>query len=363
LAVGFAEYLGYFFPAFSGQNALIQFSLGSLNYSLSAGQVIAVMAIILLSAINELGIKTGAFVQNIFTVMRLGGIAVFVALGIFWGNKIGVSTVSQLFEGSKSFRFDFFGLAIIAALWTYDGWYSVSCTAEEVKNPQRNIPLGLILGTLAVTLVYLTVNLLYIVALPLGRMRGVLRIGEVACAQLLGSQATSTFAAMVAVVIFGCLNANIIFCPRVCYALAEEGLFFRPMKSIHPRYRVPSKAIWGQAVWSSVLCLSGTYKGLFEYVIFALVIFFALTGLAVIILRRKNPEIPRPYRVWGYPAVPLLFVAINLAIFINALKSQPLKSLIGLGILLIGFPAYVYWRRKNIPAGNKNEGRSSEGCL
>jgi APA family basic amino acid/polyamine antiporter len=346
LAVGFAEYLGYFFPALATNSYLFKLNIFNLHYALSAGQLIAVASILILSAINYFGIKSGITVQNIFTLLRIFSLAAIILFGLALGKKTGVTNTHQLFSGDSGFSFKLFGLALIAVLWTFDGWYGVNCTAEEVKNPGRNIPLGLILGTLSVTFVYCLMNTVYIMALPVEKMKGVARIGELASTQLFGPTATFFVSATIIISIFGCLAATVIYGPRVYFAMAEEGIFFQSMSFVHPGYRVPSKAIVWQALWSSLLCLSGTYKALFEYVIFALVIFFAATGFAVIVLRFKQPERKRPYRAWGYPLLPLLFVLINIGVFFNTIIAQPLKSLVGLIILLAGIPAFLYWRSK-----------------
>jgi len=346
LAVGFGEYFGYFFPFLSTKTYLLKLSVLGLNYSLSAGQLVAVASIIILSAINYFGIKSGITVQNIFTFLRIAAVAVLVALGLSIGKKSGLMNLNQIFTGEAAFNFKLFGLALIAVLWTYDGWYSVNCTAEEVKKPARNIPLGLILGTLSVTLIYILVNIVYILALPVEKMKGVARIGELASTQLFGPTATLFIAGTIMISIFGCLSATVLYGPRVYFAMAEDKSFFQSMAFIHPRYRVPTKAILWQAVWSSLLCLTGTYQALFEYVVFALVIFFAATGLAVVILRYKQPHAKRPYKAWGYPFIPLLFVLINLGVFFNTIMAQPLQSLVGLIILLIGIPAFLYWKSK-----------------
>jgi APA family basic amino acid/polyamine antiporter len=346
LAVGFGEYFGYFFPSLSTQTYLLKLNLFGLNYSLSAGQLVAVASILILSAINYFGITSGIVVQNIFTFLRIAAVAILVVLGLSIGKKSGVTNLGQFFTGDAVFNFKLFGLALIAVLWTYDGFYSVSCTAGEVKKPERNIPLGLILGTLSVTLIYILMNIVYILALPVDEMKGIARIGELASTQLFGPTATLFIAGTIMISIFGCLSASILYGPRVFFAMAEDRTFFKNMAFIHPRFRVPTKAIFWQAVWSSLLCLSGTYQDLFEYVVFALVIFFAATGLAVVVLRFKQPEVKRPYRTWGYPIIPLLFVLINLGVFLNTIMAQPLQSLVGLIILLIGVPAFLYWRSK-----------------
>jgi len=353
LAVAFAEFTGYFFPAVSTQAVILKATLFGMPYTLSAGQLLAAGAIIFLTAINYIGVKTGVVVQNIFTFLRLGSVAAIAVFGLFLGKRAGITSLGQLFSGGGALGpgvFSAFGLALIAVLWTYDGWYAVNCTAEEIKKPEKNIPLSLMIGTLSVTLIYLVVNVVYILALPVERMKGVVRIGELASTQLFGPVATSAIAAAIMVSVFGCLSATILYGPRVYLAMAEDRAFFRSMTYIHPRFRVPSKALIGQAVWSCLLCLSGKYQALYEYVVFALVIFFAATGFAVIVLRRTKPDLARPYRVWGYPVVPILFVLINLAVFGNTIAAQPLKSLIGLAFLLIGIPAYLYWQKKGASA-------------
>ncbi len=350
LGVAFAEFVGYFIPALSTQSYIFQLDVLGFSYSLSAGQFVAVGSILLLSAVNYFGIKTGVVVQNIFTFLRIAAIGAFVILGLTLGKKAGITNFGQMFSVETGLSFDtlmsLFGLALIAVLWTFDGWYSPTCTAEEIKKPERNLPLSLIMGTLGITLIYLLMNLVYIMALPIDKMKGVTRIGELASNQLFGPTVTHFFSAAIMISIFGCLSATIIYGPRVYYAMAKDRLFFKSMAYIHPRYHVPTKALVGQAIWSSLLCLSGTYKGLFEYVVFALVIFFALTGFAVIVLRFKQPDRKRPYKTWGYPVIPLFFVIINLAVFCNIVINQPLKSTIGLIMLGIGIPAFLYWKKK-----------------
>jgi len=350
LAVGFAEFFGYFFPGLSTQSLLLNTSVFGQPYSLSAGQLVAAATIVFLTGVNYFGVKSGAVVQDIFTFLRIGSVLALVVLGLTMGNRAGIRSVEDLFRGGPESipgAITLFGLALIAALWTYDGWYAINCTAEEIKKPERNIPLGLLLGTLSITLIYLLVNVVYILALPVDKMRGVARVGELASSQLFGPTATSIFSAAIAVSIFGCLSANILFGPRVYMAMADDKLFFRAMSHVHPRYRVPSKALIGQAIWSCLLCLSGTYQDLYEFVVFALVIFFGATGLAVIVLRRKQPHLARPYRTWGYPVVPVLFALVNLLIFINTVISDPRKSLLGLLLLALGIPSYFYWRKKS----------------
>jgi len=261
---------------------------------------------------------------------------------------------SHFFQSSGGFQAGSFGLALLAVLWTYDGGYAVNCTAGEVKKPEKTIPLSLLLGTVIVVVVYLLMNSVYLAALPVEKMSGVARIGELTATSLFGQRAAGFAAAAITISSFGCLAATILYGPRVYYAMAESGLFFRSMSVIHPRFRVPGQAIIWQGVWASLLCLSGTYQTLYEYVVFALVLFFAATGAAVLVLRVKKPDLPRPYRAWGYPVIPLVFVLINLAVFGNSLYSQPRESLLGLLIILAGVPAFLYWKRKKTHNSDRN---------
>ncbi len=346
LAVAFAEFLGSFVPILSTGHVLFRVEALGLPYSLSAGQIVAAASIFLLTFLNSFGIRSGAIVQNVLTVIRLGTVAALVGLGVLFGVKSGGSNFHPLFPAGPGFPdiLKPIGLALVAVFWTYDGWYSVNCTAEEIRDPERNIPRGLTIGVLAVTGIYVLVNLVYLLALPLDRLKGVVRVGELAASALFGDGGAALFSALVMVSIFGCLDANLLFGPRVFYAMARDGHFFRAMGRLGGRSRVPIGALWGQAAWSAVLCLSGTYESLYEYMVFALLLFFAATGLAVFVLRRRAPDLARPYRTWGFPAVPVIFIAMSLAVFASIVANQPLKSLAGVGLLAAGVPVYLIWK-------------------
>jgi APA family basic amino acid/polyamine antiporter len=353
LAVAFAEFIGSFVPVLSTAHVLLRLDVLGLSYSLSAGQVVAAVSILLLTLVNSFGIRSGAVVQNLLTVFRLGTVAALVGLGVLFGAKAGGANFHPLFPAGPAFP-DILrplGLALVAVFWTYDGWYSVNCTAEEIRDPERTIPRGLTLGVLAVTAIYVLVNFVYLLALPLDRLSGVVRVGELAASALFGGGGAALFSALVTVSIFGCLNANLLFGPRVFYAMARDGHFFRAMGRLGPRSRVPTGALWGQAAWSAVLCLSGTYESLYEYMVFALLLFFAATGIAVFVLRRRAPDAARPYRTWGYPVVPLIFIVMSLAVFASIAAGQPLKSLAGAGLLAAGVPVYAIWKGRGRRAG------------
>jgi len=346
LAVAFAEFLGSFVPALSTGRVLLRFTALGLSYSLSAGQVVAAASILGLTSLNSFGIRSGATVQNVLTLIRLGTVAALVGLGVAFGAKAGGANFRPLFppEPGLSAVLKPLGLALVAVFWTYDGWYSVNCTAEEIRDPESTIPRGLTLGVLGVTAIYVLVNLVYLLALPLDELKGVVRVGELAASALFGGRGAAFFSALVMVSVFGCLNANIIPGPRVFYAMARDGYFFRAMGRLGSRTRVPNGALWAQAAWSAVLCLSGTYESLYEYMVFALLLFFAATGLAVFVLRRRAPGLARPYRTWGHPAVPVVFIVACLAVFLSIVVDDPLKSLAGAGLLLAGIPVYRIWK-------------------
>ncbi len=305
LGVAFAEFLGSFVPSLGTDRVLFQTGALGLPYSLSAGQIVAAASILLLTLVNSFGIRSGATIQNVLTVVRLGTVAGLVGLGVLFGAKGGGSNFQALFPPGPAFPAVLkpLGLALVAVFWTYDGWYSVNCTAEEIRDPGRTIPRGLALGVLSVTAIYVLVNLVYLLALPIAELAGVVRVGEKAAVALFGG-GSALFSALVMVSIFGCLNANILFGPRVFYAMGRDGAFFRVMGRLGRRSHVPNAALWGQAAWSCVLCLSGTYESLYEYMVFALLLFFAATGLAVLVLRRRAAAVVRPYRTWGYPVRP-----------------------------------------------------------
>lgn len=353
LASGFAECFGSLVPAFSTRTILARADIAGYAWTLTPGQLAAVLAILVLTVVNAVGLRLGLLVQNLLTFTRIGLILAFILAALIVGRASGLGDWAGVFSQTSSGwpGFKALGLALMAVFWTYDGWYSVNCAAEEVRSPGRTIPLSLLIGTSVITAIYLLVNIVYLRALPIEDMRGVARIGELAAVRLFGPDAAAFFAILIMVTILGCLNTTILYGPRVYYAMAKDGVFFPGMGKLDRRAGVPIKGFAGQAVWAVLLCLSGGFQALYEYVVFALLLFFAATGASVIILRRKFPGAPRAYRVWGYPLVPLLFIAATLAIFINTLVTQPRKSLLGALLLAAGWPAYAFWRKRFRPGG------------
>jgi APA family basic amino acid/polyamine antiporter len=342
LAVGFGEYLGSFVPFLSMRNVLLSVPLGEWTWTLSGGQLSAVAAILFLTAINYLGLREGAGLQNVVTVVKVGSIVALVGLGLLAPAVASTSLTEPLPAGSVLVAF---GVAMIAGLWAYDGWANLTYLGGEMRRPERSLPFGLILGCLAVVLLYTLLNLVYIRALPVGAMSETPRIAETAAATLFGPGSARLVSLAVLISTFGCLSANILAGARIYYAMAQDGLFFRSLAAVHPRHFVPGRSLWAQGAWSAVLALSGTYEQLYIYVIFIAVLFNAAAGASVFVLRRTRPELPRPYRAWGYPVVPLLFILALLLLVVNTLLERPVESLWGLAFVALGVPAYLWWRR------------------
>jgi len=343
IAVAFGEYLGSFLPFFATTHVLWTVPLGGWSWSVSGGQLAATLAILGLTWVNWVGIKQGAGVQNMLTVVKIGSIVLFVVFGFFVRAPVEVSLRGAAPSGGLLAAF---GVGMIAALWTYDGWYGATFAAGEMRNPKRSLPLGLIWGTVAITVLYALLNVVYLRALPVSEMAGTSRIGETAAAVLFGGGGARVVSLAVLISTFGCLAATILYSPRIYLEMAEDGLFFRSLARVHPVHRTPGRSLWAQSGWAVVLTLSGTYEQLYTYVVFAAVLFHVATGAAVFVLRRKRPDAERPYRTWGYPVVPGLFILASALLVGNTLVEKPVESLLGVGLVALGLPAYLFWRRQ-----------------
>ena len=346
LAVAFGEYLGSFVPLFSTRNVLFSLPVGGWAWSVSGGQLAAVLAILLLTAVNYLGVREGVGVQNFLTVFRIGSIIVFVGLAFLVEAPDAVSFVSPLPEVSLLAAI---GVGMIAALWTYDGWYGPTFSAGEMRDPQRTLPFGLIWGTVIVMVLYALINIVYLRVLPLDVMAETPRIAETAATALFGAGGGKLMSFAVLVSTFGCLSATILYSSRIYLPMARDGVFFRGLAAVHPRFHIPGRSLWAQSLWAVVLALSGTYEQLYTYVIFAGLLFHVATAGAVIVLRRNRPGLERPYRVFGYPWVPMLFILGSFLLLANTLVEKPVESLIGLFFIAAGLPAYAWWRRHPTP--------------
>jgi APA family basic amino acid/polyamine antiporter len=347
LGVGFGEYLGAFLPFFSTSHVVFALPVGGWTWSVNGGQLAGALAILLLSAVNYVGLKEGAGLQNAITVVKIASLLGLAGFGLLVPAPVSPQLLAPLPAGSAM---SLFGVGMIAVLWSFDGWYAVTSVAGEMRKPERNLPLGLIGGTAAVTLLYVLMNLVYVRALPVEAMGQTGRIGEAAASALFGPVGARLITAAVLVSTFGCISSTILYAARIYLPMAQEGVFFPSLARIHPRFLTPSACIVAQCLWSVLLTFSGSYEQLYTYVTFAVVLFHAATGAAVLVLRRTQPDATRPYRVWGYPWMPLVFIAASVALVANTLLEKPVESLIGVGLVLLGVPAYAYWRARRPPA-------------
>lgn len=343
VAVGFAEYVSYFAPALATTRILWSASTPLGVWSVSAAQIVAIISIAALVAINYVGVRSGNRVNIVLTLAKVLGLAALPILALIAAD---VSPAWTPVVPAVPRPLAAFGVAMIAVLWANDAWYCVTWIAGEMRDPRRDLPRALIIGISLLTAIYLAVNLAYLYALPLGDLAGVTRVGERAASALAGSNGASFVAFTVVISTLGCNNAAILAGARLLFAMARDGVFLPVAAAVHPRYRTPHLAIVALGSWASMLTLSGSYEQLFTYVMFASTLLHGIGALAVFRLRRTRPDLPRPYRVWGYPAVPIVYILASGALVLNTLLERPRESIAGLGFLGLGLPVYL-WSKRN----------------
>ncbi len=344
VAIGFAEYFSYFFPALGTDQILVTFAMPWGPWSISAGQLVAAASIAIITAINYVGVNSGNAVNGILTVAKVGALVMLPILALVYLRAEPVFTPVVPPDAARPLAS--FGVMMIAVMWTYEGWYYVAFAAGEIQDAARNVPRALIYGTLALTAIYVVVNFGYFYTLSLAEMSGVVRIAEKAATVLVGPVGAALVAGSVVVSTFGCNVAAVIGSSRTAFAMAADGRFFPAAARVHPVYRTPHVAILITSVWSAFLTLTGGYETLFTYVTFASVLFGTLGGIAIFVLRAKRPDVPRPYRALGYPVIPALYVVGSFALVWNTLMERPGASIAGLGLVALGLPFYFYWSRK-----------------
>jgi APA family basic amino acid/polyamine antiporter len=378
VAVAFARFTAVLVPGLSEQHILLEV----FGLRISAAQILAIFSVAVLTFINARGLREGKIVQNIFTTAKTATLIGLILLGIFIGRNAQAieanlsnfwsATWTHVADGKIVYVESLSGLMLLAAiatsmvgsLFSSDAWNNITFTAGEVINPKRNIPLSLALGTGVVTVLYLLANVAYILMLPVfgtpGAMdlmgRGIQfassdRVGTAAATMVFGEPAAVIMAVLIMVSTFGCNNGLILAGARVYYAMAKDGLFFKKAGTLSSR-SVPTTALVVQGVWASLLCLSGTYGDLLDYVIFAVLVFYVLTVIGIFILRRKRPEVDRPYKAFGYPILPGLYVLLASAIAIDLLIFKTKYSGSGLVIVLVGIPVFYLWK---LFSGSKQE--------
>ncbi|HEV2494387.1 MAG TPA: amino acid permease [Terriglobia bacterium] len=375
VAVAFGKFLGVFVPWISAENILV--NLGSVRaplwghaiaLTLSSQQFVAILCLMLLATINIFGLRTGAWVQNVFTVLKVGALLGIVGLGAWWvagGHTAATSAAnappSSGFWGGAHWdlaTLTIISVALVGPLFSSDAWNNITFTGAEVVNPKRNLPLALFTGTLIVCSLYFACNWVYFRVLPfygdphgIGPLaRGIQyaaedRVATAAMQVIFGPRGESLMAAAIIVSTFGCINGLSLAGARVYYAMSKDGLFFSSVSKLNRKYHTPAVSLMVQGAWACFLTLTGTYNELLDYVIFAVMLFYILTILGLFRLRRTRPDAPRPYRAWGYPVVPGLYVACALFIEWALLTHKALRSVAGLCIVALGVPVYYLWRR------------------
>ena len=327
IAVIFSRYVSYFFPL---NDVLIR--------------VVSIVVILILSAINYMGVKQGSNLQTLFTLGKILAIAFIIVAGFVLGSRVPEHFATGEIATSD-FSLNSFFTALVAGLFAFGGWHMVTYNSEETMNPRKTIPRALLLGIMIVTLCYIALNAVYMYILPIDSVASSSRIAADAADSLVGFGGGAFMSALVIFSTFGALSGIILCGPRLYYAMARDGLLFRWIGEIHPRFKTPHKAIILQAAWSSVLVATGTYRTLFTRVIYTEWAFFGLMAIGIFVLRKK-PGIERGYRLWGYPAIPAIFILFSFSIVVNQIISNPKESLFGLSLVLIGLPVYYLWSKK-----------------
>src|ERR1035437_1549452 len=394
VGVAFGKFLGVFFPSVSANHWLWHIAhvpaipigpmvLGNMDIGLNTANLAAIVVIIFLSVVNIFGVKTGAAIQNVFTAAKVSallGLAVFgFALGRnahalaanfganFWHNAgLGAQHAVQVGVGGPIVMvgtLTILAVAQVGSLFSADAWNNVTFTAGEVKNPSRNLPLSLALGTGVVIALYIACNFIYLSALPLvGSPSGATlmergiqfaredRVATAVMTQMFGSAGGALMAVAIMISGFGCCNGLILAGARVYYAMAKDGLFFRSVARLHPSYKTPAVSLMVQMVWTCVLCISGSYGQLLDYIIFAVLVFYILTIFGLFVLRRTHAEAERPYKAVGYPILPAIYIVMALFIDVVLLRYKPQYTWPGLFIVLFGIPVYYLWRPRNAGA-------------
>ena len=365
LSVASAAYTGQVFPLVSQDQIVAAFPVTILWLSFSQwhlvgihsaivitrAHLLALLLIAILTYVNVVGLRWGALLQNVSTWTKFTAMAAFVVLGVaigrgHWSNfqAHGVSLTMGL---SPSQLISALGVGLIAVYWAYDGWVYITWVAGEVKEPRRNVPLAMVLGVLVVGLIYIAMNVTYMYALPLKEIAAHETIAHAAAAVLFSPGAAIWLSLVIAISCFSAAATCTLSGARVYMAMAQDGVFFKRMAVIHPKWRTPAFSLIGQGIWAAVLTLAGHYDQLYTYVMFGMVLSYELTVIGMFWLRWKRPEIPRPYRCAGYPWLPAIYVLIGAAWILNTTWKRPLEALWSTVIVLIGVPGYLYWKRRS----------------
>jgi basic amino acid/polyamine antiporter, APA family len=390
VGVAFGKFLGIFFPSISSSHWILHLwkvppiplgpmVLGNMDVGLSTQNLVAILVVVLLSVVNIFGVKTGAMIQNVFTAAKVSALAGLVLFGIFVGRNAQALAANfsghfwqnagwaaghavQVGVGGPTVlvgTLTILAVAQVGSLFSADAWNNVTFTAGEVKNPSRNLPLSLALGTGVVILLYVLCNVIFLNVLPLDGSpngatileRGIKyasedRVGTAVMTQMFGAAGGALMAIAIMISSFGCNNGLILSGARVYYAMAKDGLFFRSVAKLHPTYKTPTVSLMVQMVWTCILCISGSYGQLLDYIVFAVLVFYILTIFGLFRLRKIHPDADRPYRAVGYPVLPAIYIVMALFIDVVLLRYKPQYTWPGLIIVLLGIPVYYLWKQQ-----------------
>jgi amino acid transporter len=347
LAAGFLRFLGFLFPIVS--TPLFTSHIGGYAFSFTAAQPLAALVVVAVTAVNYLSVRLGGGIQVLLTSLKIGAILVIVAAGVLFGKGHAAATATVV----PSLGWGTVGAvltALVPAMWAYNGFNDLGDVGEEIQNPGRNIPRAIILGLLTVGGLYLLANLVYFHALPLATLAQSQHVASDVVQTFAGSRGARWLTVAMAVSALGALHVVILTGARIPYAMARNGLFFQFAKRIHPSFRTPSGSLIFLGSLAALLALSGTYEELYSLFVFAVWIFFSLTAIALVRLRKKEPNLSRPYRAWGYPWTPLIFLAAAIALTVNLWMIRPVRSSLGLLVILGAVPFYFRWRNPPTPA-------------
>ncbi len=372
VGVAFGKFLGVFFPSVSKSNWILH--VGSGNIGLNTANLVAIVVITLLTLLNTFGVKLGALVQNIFTSAKVLALAGVVGVGLvaknatalaanfgsgwhqFWAGA-GFHTLHAVRVGADGPTamvgiFTVVAVVQVGSLFSSDSWNNVTFTAGEIQNPRRNLPLSLVIGTGVVLLLYIACNFVYLSVLPLAGIQAAAedRVATAVMEQVFGPLGARLMAGVILISTFGCVNGLLLAGARVYYAMSRDGLFFKAVGRLSPKTNAPVNSLWLQWAWTCLLCLSGSYGDLLDYVIFAVLIFYILTIFGLFVLRRTRPEMPRPYKAIGYPVLPAAYIAMALWICLVLLRYKPQYTWPGLILVVLGVPVYLLWKRQGAVA-------------
>jgi basic amino acid/polyamine antiporter, APA family len=362
VAVAFGKFLGVFFPWVSAGHVLLNlgtFSVGGhpVALTVSSEQLIAIVCLLGLALLNTLGLRTGAWVQNVFTTLKVAALLGVIAIGFAWsgGHSLAAAASAQGFWQGAHWdlaTLTVISVALVGPLFSSDAWNNVTFTGAEVINPKRNLPLALFIGTFTICALYLACNFAYLHVLSFDAIQHAPedRVATAAAQMVFGSNGAGLMAAAIIISTFGCMNGLTLAGARVYYAMSKDGLFFRSVGQLNRKHHAPAVSLLFQGAWAALLTLSGTYNELLEYVIFAVMLFYILTISGLFWLRRKRPDAPRPYRAWGYPVLPGLYVMFALFVEWALLTHKTMRSMAGLAIVALGIPVFYLWQRRNKPA-------------